>query len=332
MTDVGIGQVAQRAGVSVGTVSNFFNRSEVLAPATHERVRLAVEELGYVRNTAARDLRVGRSRAVGLLVLDIGNPFFTELIQGVEDVATGAGLTVTLGNTKESAEKEAAYISLFLEQRVSGVILSPAASTKERLEQLRALGTPVVLVDDARDADSYCSVAVDDAQGGRMAAEHLYERGHRRILVLSGPARIHQVRARVEGALESARALGMDAALERAGAFSAPDARTAVERTMAAGRLDGVTAIFAVNDVMALGVIQALTESHRRVPEDVAVIGYDDIPYAAALSPSLTSVRQPSRVMGMEAMSLLLEETARHPQHAHRHSLFTPQLQVRQTA
>ena len=252
-------------------------------------------------------------------------------LEGVEEVATGAGLTVTLGNTKESAEKEAAYISLFLEQRVSGVILSPAAVTHEKLEQLRALGTPVVLVEDARDADDYCSVAVDDAQGGRTAMEHLVEQGHRSVLVMSGPARIQQVRARIDGALDAARSLGVTATLERTRAFSAADARQAIERMSANGKLDGFTAVFAANDLMALGVIQALVESGRRIPDDVAVIGYDDIPYAAALSPALTSVRQPSREMGMEAMSLLLEETARHPHHAHRHSLFKPQLQVRQT-
>lgn len=331
MSDIGISDVASRAGVSVGTVSNYFNRPELLAVATADRVRDAIHELGYVRNSAARDLRVGRMRSIGLLVLDISNPFFTDFVEGVERVANDAGLAVILGNIKEDATKEAAYLDLFQEQRVAGVIFSPIGDVSAQLQALRRQGTPTVLVDDDPGLIDICSVAVDDATGGAAAISHLYETGRRRILILSGPRRIHQARARIDGAVNRAAELQIEVTVIEVDAFSPAAARAAVEALLRGGVAPFFDGLFAANDVMALGAMQALHENGLKIPEAIGVVGYDDISYAAALSPSLTSVRQPSERLGARAMELLLDEVY-HPQsHVHQRVTFAPELHARQT-
>lgn len=330
--DTGITAVARHAGVSVGTVSNFFNRPEVLAPNTARRVKAAIQELGYVRNSSARDLRVGRSRSVGLLVLDIGNPFFTEFIDGAEEIAARNGLTVMLGSSKENAEKEATYLDTFQEQRVAGLILSPVGSVQERLDILRSEGTPTVLIDDGSDVGDFCSVAVDDQRGGRLALTHLGELGREKILIASGPTHIHQVHARLEGAMLEARRRNLTAEIIYTEAYSTEAARAAIAAYIQAHPDDQFDAVFAANDLMAVGAMLALHDVGRSVPDDVSVVGYDDIPYAEALSPSLTSIRQPSREMGAEAMTLLLEEVAGSAAHAHHRTLFKPSLRVRESS
>ncbi|HEY1105127.1 MAG TPA: LacI family DNA-binding transcriptional regulator, partial [Agromyces sp.] len=170
---VSVREVAAAASVSVGTVSNVLNRPDKVAPATVERVLAAIEELGFVRNDAARQLRAGRSRSIGFVVLDVRNPFFTEVARGAETRAADAGLTVLLGTSDESIERERVYVDLFEEQRVHGVLISPLADDLPRLQRLRDRGTPVVLVDRQVHDRSFSSVSVDDVAGGRLAAEHL---------------------------------------------------------------------------------------------------------------------------------------------------------------
>jgi LacI family transcriptional regulator len=331
MSDTGISDVAAKAGVSVGTVSNYFNRPEILAENTARRVRAAIDELGYVRNFAARDLRRGRARSIGLLVLDISNPFFTDFVEGVERVANEAGLAVILGNTKEKAAKEAAYLELFQEQRVAGVILSPIGDVSDRMEALHRQGTATVLIDDSPGLTGLCSVAVDDATGGAVAVSHLADTGRRRILIISGPARIHQAHARIEGAIHRAKELHLHVRVVVVDAFSASAARAAVSELLSTSRELPFDGIFAANDVMALGALQALHERGVAVPGQVGLIGYDDISYAEALSPSLTSIRQPSQLMGARATELLLDEINDPETHHHERITFRPELKYRQT-
>lgn len=183
---VSIRDVAERAGVSVGTVSNVLNRPDRVSAGVVERVQDAIRELGYVRNDAARQLRAGRSSSVGLVVLDARNPFFTDMARGAEDAAAEQGVSVLLGDSDEQPEREAAYLDLFEEQRVRGVLVSPLGDIGERLQRLRALGTPVVLVDRMAEDASLSSVSVDDVAGGRIAVAHLLEQGRRRIAFVGG--------------------------------------------------------------------------------------------------------------------------------------------------
>ena len=173
--------VAALAGVSVGTVSNVLNHPAKVSEQTAERVFAAIRDLGFVRNEAARQLRQGHSRSIGLIVLDIRNPFFTDVAQGVEDEATARSRSVLLANCAEDAARESAYLDLFEEQRVDGLLISPVGDVLDRLDRLRARGMAVILLDRLASTESYSSVSVDDERGGRLAVEHLLETGRRRI-------------------------------------------------------------------------------------------------------------------------------------------------------
>jgi LacI family transcriptional regulator len=200
-----IRDVAGRAGVSVGTVSNVLNRPDVVSEATRTRVLDAIAALGFVRNESARQLRAGSSRTVGLVVLDIANPFFTDVARGVEDVVNAAGLALVLCNSDDRPEKEAAHLGLLAEQRVHGVLITPTAELTPQLDTLRDRGIPVVLVDRRAPGPDQCAVAADDVLGGRLAAEHLLERGHRRIAFVGGHAALPQVQERHAGVVSAVR-------------------------------------------------------------------------------------------------------------------------------
>ena len=333
-----IREVALRAGVSVGTVSNVLNRPELVAEPTRDRVYAAIEELGFVRNDSARQLRVGRSRTLGLVVLDVANPFFTDVARGVEDTANRHGLAVILCNTDEDPRKEASHLDLLAEMRVQGVLINPI-DTDGRIAALRGRGTPVVLFDRLGDPDIECSVAVDDVLGGRLAAQHLVETGHSTILFVGGPLTLRQVQERHEGASSVVAATNGAVTMDvlTTTALNVAAGRAAGDRIAAsAGRSDAdggglPSAIFCANDLLALGVLQALTHAGIRVPADVAIVGYDDIDFAAAAAVPLTSVRQPRQQLGRTAAELLLAETMEE-QHVHRQVVFEPELIVRDSS
>lgn len=329
---VSIRDVAERAGVSVGTVSNVLNRPAQVPDATLERVQRAIRDLGYVRNDAARQLRAGRSTSVGLVVLDARNPFFTDVARGAEDAAAGHGLTVLLGDSDESPEREAAYLDLFEEQRARGVLVSPIGDLTERLERLCRGGTPVVLVDRGSSSDLVSSVSVDDHAGGRAAVAHLLSLGRRRIAFAGGPSRIRQVADRLEGARAAVTAV-VDARLETldAEALTVAEGQRIGEQLLARRAEDRPDAIFAANDMLAIGLLQALVKGGDvRVPDDIALIGYDDIDFAAAAIVPLSSMRQPRRLMGETALGILLDE-AEDPTREPRRIVFQPELVVRES-
>ncbi|WP_285037583.1 LacI family DNA-binding transcriptional regulator [Plantibacter sp. ME-Dv--P-095] len=329
--------VAARAGVSVGTVSNVLNRPEKVSPVTVERVHAAIDELGFVRNDAARQLRAGRSRSIGLVVLDVGNPFFTDVARGAEDRADAEGLSVLLGNSDESLDRERAYLDLFEEQRVAGVLITPLGDDLDRLARLRDRGTPTVLVDRQTDDASFSSVAVDDVAGGRLAVEHLLSLGRRRIAVVGGPASLRQVRDRLAGAtqaVEAAVAAGVDVQLEtlETTSLTVLQGRAAGEVITGRPRDEWPDAVFAANDLLAMGVLQAFSMlGSVRVPEDIALIGYDDIDFASAAVVPLSSIRQPSALMGHTAVELLLSEAAAGVGGVPEQIVFQPELVVRQS-
>lgn len=328
---VGIKDVAQRAGVSVGTVSNVINRPGAVAEATRERVQAAIEELGYVRSESARQLRAGRSRILALLVLDMANPFFVDLATGAERAARDAGLGVMLCNSAQDPEEEAEYLSLFAEQRVRGVLVTPADPEGGTLRAFARQGIPYVFVDRTAGGSDACSVSVDDVEGGALATRHLLDGGHRSIVYVGGPAHLPQIQDRCTGAL---------AALAEAGLPADALVRIETERLdVASGRDAGArllgmsprpTAVFCANDLLALGVLQTLFAAGISVPGDIALVGYDDIEFAAAAAVPLTSVRQPARRMGRLAAELLIEETGDDAGgHEHQRIVLRPELVVR---
>ena len=333
MATTSVRDVAARAGVSVGTVSNVLNHPEKVSEAVAQRVHDAIEQLGFIRNDAARQLRAGHSKNIGLVVLDVRNPFFTDLARGAEDAASQAGLSLTLGNSDETSEREATYLDLFEEQRVHGVLISPFGDIGERLQRLRARGIPAVLVDRATGDESFSSVSVDDVVGGRMAVEHLLATGRRRIAFVGGPFGIRQVQDRAAGARE-AIAEHADASLEiiEIEALSVIAGRGAGAAIVARDPADRPDAVFAANDLVAMGVLQALAMQGGgvRVPDDVALIGYDDIDFASAAVVPLSSIRQPSALIGRTAVEILLEEAVT-PGAPPRQVVFQPELIVRES-
>jgi len=310
---VSVRDVAAAASVSVGTVSNVLNRPEKVSPDTVARVLAAIEQLGFVRNDAARQLRAGRSRSIGLVVLDVRNPFFTDVARGAEDRAAEDGMTILLGNSDENPDRERAYLDLFEEQRVHGVLISPMADDLPRLSRLRTRGVPVVLVDREAEDRSFSSVAVDDVVGGALAVRHLVETGRRRIAFVGGPTSIRQVADRLEGARRAAAETpGVTLEVVETEGTTVLEGRAAGERIRERAPGDRPDAVFAANDLLAMGVLQAMVMlGSVKVPEDVALVGYDDIDFAQAAVVPLSSIRQPAWLIGYTAVDLLLRE-ARH--------------------
>ncbi|MFJ6748713.1 MULTISPECIES: LacI family DNA-binding transcriptional regulator [unclassified Streptomyces] len=328
---VGIKDVARQAGVSVGTVSNVINRPEMVSEETRHRVRSVIERLGYVRSESARQLRAGRSRIIALLVLDMGNPFFVDVARGAERAARAAGLGVMVCNSAQSSAEEADYLGLFAEQRVRGVLLSPTDATGRNLTAFRRHRIPFVLVDRVAEGAAECSVSVNDVRGGELAAAHLLAAGHRSLAYVSGPPHLLQVRDRRAGALRALAAAGLpadallDLPTERLDVAAGRDAGARL-----LGRAERPTAVFCANDLLALGVLQAVFAAGLSIPRDLAIVGYDDIEFAAAAAVPLTSVRQPAVRMGALAAGLLLEETDGEASgHVHQRVVLEPELVVR---
>ncbi|MFJ6797142.1 LacI family DNA-binding transcriptional regulator [Streptomyces sp. NPDC091268] len=333
---VGIKDVARQAGVSVGTVSNVLNRPERVSSEVRARVHAAIDLLGYVRSESARQLRAGRSRMLGLLVMDTANPFFAVLAQGTDRVAVEAGLGVMLCNSAGSASAEQAYLSLFVEQRLRGVLFAPVASEGEPWKALRRAHIPFVIVDRAVDPQTACSVAADDVLGGQLAGRHLLAAGHRRIAYVRGPGHLQQVRDRREGLVHAVEesGLGADAIVD----IPAEKMDVGAGRDVGA-RLLGLsprpTAVFCANDLLALGVMQTAFGAGVRIPDDLAVVGYDDIEFAEASLIPLTSVRHPAAEIGRLAARLLLQELEpSDPEHDHQHTgiVLQPELVVRRSS
>jgi LacI family transcriptional regulator len=331
MAAVSIRDVAQHAGVSVGTVSNVLNRPGEVSAESVRRVQEAIDALGYVRNDAARKLRNGVSTTVGFVVLDGQNPFFNDVVRGAEDEASGRGIAILYGNTDEDPKRERMYLDLFEEQQVRGVLISPYGDINPRLERLRARGIPAVLVDRFSGDGRFSSVSVDSVNGGRMAVEHLIATGRRRIAFVGGPFDIRQVTDRLAGARAAAENAveHVDLEVVATDALTVADGAAAGARIIARPRAEWPDAIFAANDLLALGLLQALIVDGRMlVPDEIALIGFDDNAFAAAAAVPLSSMRQPSRTIGRTALRVLLEETA-DPELIPRQTVFQPELVVR---
>jgi len=328
-----ITDVAAAAGVSVGTVSNVLNKPHLVSASTQERVTAVIDNLGFVRNESARQLRAGSSRAIGLVVIDSANPFFADVARGVEDAVEEVDGVVLLGNSAGEQRRERRYLELFEEQRVRGVLIAPMSEADPQVGALTALGIPVVFLDRHGESSAHSSVSVDDLAGGRIAAAHLVQQGHRLVAFVGGPSSLRQVRERRQGAevvIEategaillaiSTRGLTVDAGRQAADDLSLMSAALRP------------TAVFAANDLIAIGLLQGLSAHGLRVPDDIAIVGYDDIEFAAAAAVPLSSVRQPRVELGRRGAELLFEELealeSGRP-FEHQHVRFQPELVVR---
>ncbi|WP_194396638.1 LacI family DNA-binding transcriptional regulator [Microbacterium atlanticum] len=326
----GIRQVAARAGVAVGTVSAYLNHPDRVSAERARRIAIAIDELGFVPSIAGRQLRLGVSTLIGYLSPDVSNPHFSEIAQEVEYRAERLGLTVFFAHSHGDRKREDAYLEAFEQRQVRGLLVSSFEPIETRLAAMRERGTPSVLVGRRACDERQPSISIDDVSGGRQAAEHLLANGCRRLAFVGGPLPVQQVADRLDGARQ---------AVERA-ADGVVEVVEVTERSIAAGRAIGAAlaarpaadrpdGVFAANDVLALGVLQALIAGGVAVPRDIAVVGYDDNEFAEASLIPLTSVRAQHADFGATAVDLLFD-AIEHGTVAQR--VFEPELTVRQSS
>ncbi|MBK9740703.1 MAG: LacI family DNA-binding transcriptional regulator [Actinobacteria bacterium] len=319
--------VAARASVSLGTVSNVLNHPDLVATSTRLRVEEAIRDLGFIPSAAAQQLRAGRAKVLGLVVPDIANPYFMEVARGVEDAALESGYVVILCNSDEQAEREDRYLAVLESQRVGGILIAPVRKSLKPLSRLLQHGVAVTLLGNAAISHDVCSASVDDTLGGGLAAEHAIELGHTRLVWLAGPRDIPRVSDREAGLMKAARSAKVHVTRIAAAQMTTAAGDTAMDSALANG-LDA-TALLCANDLLALGAIRALNRAGLKVPDDVSVIGYDDIEFAASAAVPLTSVRQPKYELGYAAAKLVIGECEDPATHAHQRVQFQPQLIVR---
>lgn len=299
--------VARLAGVSTATVSRALSGVGLgVNPETRERVLDAVRELDYHPNHLPRNLRFRSSRIVGLVISDIGNPFFTAIVRGVQDVALARGYNLVLSNTDEDASKEQASLATMTAERAAGVVLASTGEAEEGVRRLIVTGIPVVALDRRVPGLDLDTVVVDNETAAYEAVNHLIELGHERIAMVGGPEKVSAIRDRRRGyeralrehRISSETELFRQGDLREGGGY-----RTTLELLETS---EPPTAIFSVNNLTTLGVLRALRERGRRIARDVSVVGFDDVPTGELLEPPLTVVTQPTYQLGARAVELLL--------------------------
>lgn len=298
--------VAARAGVSTATVSRVLSGSAAARPATRERVLAAARDLAYRPSGVARALQRSQTRTIGLLITDIENPFYPQIVRAAEDEAHARGLGLLLCNAADDPGRELAYLDLLLDRRIDGLIVASARAIRRHARQLADVDMPVVLVNAATRAGGLSGITADHRRGALMAAEHLLALGHRRIGLVTAPAnRAAAARLRRAGVADALRAAGMDpgSLLVAEGDERIAGGITATSELLATRQRP--TAIVCYNDLTAIGALQAVRAAGLRVPEDVSVVGFDDIELATWTDPGLTTIRQPTDEMARWAVGRL---------------------------
>ncbi|HLT57665.1 MAG: LacI family transcriptional regulator [Limnochordales bacterium] len=302
---VTIYDVAREAGVSLATVSRVINNSPYVKPATRQRVQETMARLGYEPNLVASALMTKRTGLLALLVPDISNPFFAEVAWGVEDAAAHLNYNCVICNVGDDTEKQARYVSVLRRKGIDGIIFATAAHDDRLVLNLEKRRYPITLM--ARDVPSAAvnRVLTDDQAGAALAARHLLELGHRRMAVITEPARIHSSGQRRQGFAAALQPVGVEpTVIEADGSDIAAGLRASQHLLSLNPR---PTAVFCANDMLAIGVLQAAAAAGVRVPQELSVVGFDGTPLAQIASPPLTTVVQPMREMGRVAVQLLIE-------------------------
>lgn len=337
-TSVTIEDVARRAAVSISTVSNVLNgRQNRMRVETLERVQQAISDLGFRPNQLARRLKTGHMATIGLLVPSIANPFFGAMARWVEEAAIERGYGVVLCNTRRSAEREQAYAQTLLTQGVKGIILGSALQAQEHLAPLIRQGMAVVSFDRTalQEPLTMDYVSLDNFRAGAMAAEHLIALGHRHIVYVSAPLRAVSRTARLEGARD---VCAMNNVVFETHIRDVTPGQTEMEMAEL-GRTSGIalhtnctqaTGFIAMNDMLAIGLLAGLRQCRLRVPEDVSVMGIDDMFLGTYLSPALTTVRQPMQAIAIAAVERVLTRLKDNSEPAHE-LVFMPELVIRES-
>jgi LacI family transcriptional regulator len=323
-----IREVAQRAGVSYATVSHVINKTRFVSDETRSRVLSAMSELNYRPNTLARSLRIGETKTIGLILPDSANPFFAEIARSIEDRAFRLGYSVILCNTERDTNRETLYVDVLSKRQVDGIIFVATGDQADSLNFLINQDMPVVLIDRDLANIEVDAVLTDNQRGGYLATRHLIQRGHRRIACIAGPSHITPSAERVTGYLQALAEAGIpyDEALVVDGDYHPASGQQVTAALLA---MDfPPTAIFALNDLMAIGALRAATEAGLRVPEDLAVIGYDDIEFACFTNPPLSTIAQPKDEVGSQATEILVKRISEKDGEKHR-LVLPPRLIIR---
>jgi DNA-binding LacI/PurR family transcriptional regulator len=323
-----IKRVADRAGVSIATVSRVFADPTAVSDALRQRVQEAARALNYRPSRAARTLRVGTSQAVGVVIPDLENPFFTAVVRGIEVVLQAAGYTLLLANSDEDTARERNILETLRAEGVAGIIFVPINAARDAYREVLAPPLHVVAVDRSPTNLRSDLVTVDNVEGTRIGVEHLLAIGHRDVALLGGPLRHSTAKERERGYHDALRAAGRSIRPEliHYGDFREEGGYDGMRALLALARRP--TAVFAANNLMTLGAFRALHEAGVRIPDELALVGFDDMPWATSLNPPLTAISQPSQEIGSSAADLLLDRIAR-PDRAARHLILETSLVVR---
>ena len=325
-----IREVAESAGVSYATVSHVINNTRFVLPETRERVLKAMTALNYRPNALARSLRQGKTNTIGLVLPDSANPFFAEISRSIEDEAFNTGYSVFLCNTELDVQRELFYVDVLSKKQVDGIIFVAAGDQADSLDFLISQNMPVVIIDRNLPNVQVDAVLPDHQLGGYLATRHLLELGHTRIACIAGPSSITPSAERITGyrdALEQAN-IPFDEKLVLRGDYHA---QSGLEITNAFLKMaPRPTAIFALNDLMALGALRAATEAGCLVPQDLAVVGYDDLEISQYTNPPLTTIAQPKTEIGRQAVNLLVDRIIQKDRTTSR-VVLPPELIVRQS-
>jgi LacI family transcriptional regulator len=322
--------VAREAGVSPATVSRVLNGRVDVSPTLTARVRAAMAELDYRPNGVARNLRRRATTVWGLIISDIGNPFFTAVVRGVEDAALDAGYSLMLCNSDDDLEKERRYIEIALDEQLAGIIVSPASEAETDLTALVERGIPVVAIDRVSARHDLDAVLADNARGARLATQELLETGCQRIACITGPTRTTTAAQRLEGFRQAHELAGLDidpnlVIIEN---FKEDGGRDGAERLLELGTPpDG---LFVANNLMTVGALERILDAGVDIPGDLGVVGFDDIPWARLTRPRLTTIEQPTYNIGHEAGRLLAERMT-DPDRIPRTLVLPSQLRVRES-
>ena len=305
-----IRQVAKLAGVAPITVSRVINNAGYISAETRQKVEAAVSQLGYVPNTLSQSLRWKQTGMLALVLTDVTNPFWTTVARGVEDAASEAGYHVILCHTDEFPQKQEEYLTALLQKRVDGMLLVPARDDLEDIQRVQMLKVPLVVLDRRLSQPVADAVRCDSESGAYQLTRLLLERGHRLIALLTGPEHVATATDRVTGYRRALRAAGLDSDGESVfyGAFTIQSGQDMARQALALNPRP--TAIFAGNNFIAIGMMQTLREAGILVPEEISVVGFDDLPASLLLDPFLTVAAQPAYEMGREATNLLIKRLA----------------------
>jgi LacI family transcriptional regulator len=309
----GVKDVARQAGVSVATVSRVLNDSATVAPETRARVLAAMDELGYRRNAVAASLRTDATSTIGLVIGDILNPFFTELARAIEDEARTLGYSVVIGNADERPDRQDEYVGTLLERRVDGLLLCPTAETTPLVRDMAVEGRPLVFLDRTLPGLDVPTVRADGAAAIADLVGHLRALGHRRVALISGPGLLSTGRERTEAFTAAMRARGLPVRPEylEAGDFQAASGRAGAARLLDLPEPPEV--IFAGDNLMALGALDEIRARGLRIPGDVALACYDDLPWFTHLDPPVTAIAQPVQELGRRAVRALVDRIEDRP-------------------